>query len=127
MAKKNQTEYEKQRDIWYKKLDKSGFKDIEQDENHLKRPSTALITVSSYRNKESIEAKIRYYSLAEHFLNEYKFENNIERMIWEYHSNGLSARDITKILKSLKKKANRDSVWRVIKRLRTIMYGLYNI
>lgn len=114
--------------IWYKKLEKSGFNDIESSEYDLKSPSRPFRNIPS-RNGVTLEdahitwgARQEYYYLAEHFLNEYIFETQRDRNIWAYHTAGISIRDITKILNKLPgKKTNRDAIWTVVKRLSTIM------
>lgn len=76
---------------------------------------------------KSWEAKQEYYIMAEHFLNEYKFKSNFERIIWEYHTNGMSARNILKTLKKAKVTdlKHHDSIADVTVRLRKIMFAQY--
>ncbi len=88
-----------QKAIWYKKLEQSGFKDIEKDEHRLKQWSSKLNTDVVRRNWE---AKNEYYSMARRFLNNYKFESNLEKNIWAYHAEGISARNISKLLKKVR-------------------------
>lgn len=118
------TDYSRLREIWYKKLKKSGFKDIEQDEDNLK-----VWTIGFFKKqpKEVWEAKRAYYHMADSFLHDYKFETELEKIIWEYHANGLGCRAIATTLKKVKivKRTNRTAVWEIIKRLRTIMKKMY--
>jgi hypothetical protein len=111
---------------WYAKLKRDGFDDIESDEDNLKVWSTIFFKKHSI---EQIQAKQAYYQMATNFLNDYKFNNNRERIIWEYHANGISLRDIGKVLKKakIKKATNRTDVWKVVKRLKLIMYDMYMI
>ncbi len=124
------TEYQKQKEIWYKKLKNTkseeypnGFEDIESDENNLKEWSSKF---ARKKSMDSMEAKQMYYSLATQFLNIYHFENELERVIWTYHTEGISVRNIAKTLKKVKlKKTNRQTVWLVVKKLRTAMKKMY--
>lgn len=132
MRRKPRTEYEKQREIWYKKLKDSGFYDIERDENTLKEysflvfsPRRALLQNGGW------QAKAAYYSMAERFLQEYPFnvetrQGRRERIVWEYHSNAISIRDIVKVLTGLRWRGiTRTYVWGIVKSLRNKMFALY--
>lgn len=124
MAQKK-SDYEKQKSIWYKKLKDSGFKDIEYDENWMKsclpRPNA---TIRDPLVRETVQA---YYSMAYYFLNEYKFETDLDKTIWEYHAEGISARNIVRLLKKVKTKQKiyRRFVQEKISKLETVMKGLY--
>lgn len=107
---------------WTEKLNKSGFKDIERDDDSLK------IWSSWFRHMYSVEefqAKQAYYQMASSFLNEYPFENKIQATIWDYHTNGIGVREIANLLKSVRVKTNRTTVWQIIKRLQARMYDMY--
>lgn len=126
MRKNNKkAEFQKLKTKWYGKLKKSGFEDIESDEDNLKVWSSIFYL---RRSNISWEAKASYYQMASNFLEEYKFTSNIEKIIWEYHSNGIGVRDISKLLKKAKIKSvktARTSVWLIIKKLRSSMYQMY--
>jgi hypothetical protein len=116
--------YKKLKEVWYKKLEKAGFVDIEEDEFKLKVDSTKFARQESMK---SYQTKIDYYYMANHFLNSYKFKSSFDRIVWEYHVEGIPSRDIAKILTKLKRKPiGRMTIWRVLKRLTKIMkLGLY--
>lgn len=117
------TEFNKLKSEWYKRLAESGFEDIEQDEIYLKR-GTSLID----RRRVTWESQAEYYQMATYFLNEYKFESNLERAMWEYHMNAISVRDIAQTLgEVLKKYIPRMNVWRVINRLERAMFKKYGV
>jgi hypothetical protein len=136
-------DYEKLKKKWYAKLaktkDKNGetFEDIEKNEYDFKpHQSSAIFTRTSGRSQSSLtpvamEAKRDYYIMAEHFLNEHEFESRIERIIWEYHSNAISIRDIVKILNKVNSKRAygnkiyRDRVWNIINKLEALMFKKY--
>jgi hypothetical protein len=125
MPPKKLDDYNKIRALWYKKLEKEGFKDIEDDQGRLKAWSSRF---SHTRIKELYEDKQPYYNMATQFLNDYKFESRLEKIIWEYHANALSVRDITTILRKTKvAKTNRTTIWQTIKRLEEHMKRMYLI
>lgn len=116
-------DYDKLKKKWYAKLAKEGFKDIESDEDSLKTYSNIF---AQKHSPEQTLAKIEYYRMAEHFLNEYKFASKLDQIIWEYHSNGISMRNIAKLLKQARvARTNRTDVWKLVKRLRFKMYEMY--
>lgn len=124
MSKK--TPFEKLKAEWNKKLKDSGFVDIEKDGR--------LIELHSHRfNREKHkysfggwEAKQEYYRLAEMFCNTYKFKTELDHVIWEYHTNGIGAPEISKILYKAKvAKMSQATVWLVIKRLEHEMKKMY--
>lgn len=119
-------DYQKIRDVWYRKLERTGFEDIEQDEYNFK---TGL---NSYRfkNKDVLRdyhAKSEYYSMAGQFLHSHKFASNLEKTIWEYHANAISVRNIAKLLSKVRttRKMNKDSVNKIVQRLTTEMKRKY--
>lgn len=117
MARK--VNFEKLKDDWYKKLKASGFADIEYKDGSIRscRPRHARAKDPSLR-----QATEEYYYMAYHFLNEYTFGSEIDKVIWDYHSNGISARDIAKLLKDTRVgDIKKTTVWGVIKRLENIM------
>lgn len=119
---RTKSEYQKQKKIWYKRLKASGFNDIEKNEYDLKTNSAIRKRDTS---KARIEALHMYYSMATDFLNDYKFNSKLDQIVWEYHANGLSVRDVVKLLKSVRIKTNRQYVWLIVSRLRTIMKKMY--
>lgn len=123
MAKKS--DYEKERDKWYAKLKKAGFEDAERNENDLKQGSSRLFIRHKYA-AVLWESKQEYYRLAEFFLNEHKFESELERAVWEYHTNGISASDISETLRKAKvTKLKTTSIKTILKRLSEAMKRKY--
>ena len=123
MPKKPESDYEKLRAVWYKKLEREGFEDIETDENNLKSWTATKVR----RSQDLWQAKEAYYQMAANLLNDYKFESNVEKWIWEYHADGVSVRDIVKLLKRRTKVSliGRGLVWTTIKRLEASMKAMY--
>lgn len=108
---------------WYTKLAKAGFEDIELNEHRLR---TWSHNFTDENTKKSWQAKETYYRLAINFLNDYKFESNLDKVIWEYHSLGISARHISETLfKAGIKKYKKSKVWLKIDMLRAEMKKMY--
>ena len=85
---------------WYKKLEKSGFEDIEQtsdDRGFLKQNHNSYFktrhTPLSFQNTQE------YFLQCSHFLLEHDFNTEQARAIWKLHSEGYSRREIAKMLK----------------------------
>lgn len=97
---------------WYKKLEKSGFKDIESPF----KPGQPLkhwdsIHFQLYQTKESFLERQRYYQLAEQMLHDFKFKKKVHKKIWEMHAKG---RSLTEISESVK--LHRNTVYRIIRK-----------
>lgn len=119
---KPRTEFEKLKAKWYGKLKKDGFEDIELDEDTLSTYSTEFVRKRAKNQNGGFQIKADYYYMANHFLNQYPFKTPLERIIWEYHANGISARNIAQLLtKARRKRVGRMTVWRVIDRLNIVM------
>lgn len=119
---KNCTHCKSIQDKWTTKLEESGFEDAESDENNLKIWSSRW---NREHTVDSWQAKATYYQMATNFLNEYKFDKDLDAAIWEYYSNGLGTIEITRILKEAKIKTNRTTVGLTIKKLKHLMYDMY--
>lgn len=112
---------------WQKKLEESGFEDAENKERNLKEWDGQQFKRTT-RNRDSVvymESKIEYYRLASRFLHEYKFEDNISKVIWELHADGLSKTETVKAIKKLRLIGNIHKVKYVIKKLQVEMRELY--
>lgn len=121
--KRKKTEFEVLKEKWYKKLKKSGFNDIEQDEDNLKAWSSKFAT---QKVKDLYESKQAYYYMATQFINDYVFSSKIDQIIWEYHAEGISMRDIAKTLNKTRTiTTNKDAVNIIIRKLEKIMYFMY--
>lgn len=124
MAKKKQLSLSELQKIWYKKLEKSGFEDIEQDDDNLKVWSSVFFLRNS---PEQIQAKQAYYQMATNFLEEHKFKTRREEIIWTYHSEGISYRDISKLLKRVRITLSHTAVQNVVHKLQVAMYLMYKM
>lgn len=125
---KQPSEFKKLKELWYKKLRDSGFTDIEYSNESLKtvKRSDHFTRKRAQTQYGGFERKRDYYYLANHFLNEHAFEKELHKVIWEYHTNGISIRKITDLLTGTKIiKINRTTVWAIIKNLKTIMNKMY--
>lgn len=109
---------------WRKKLKKSGFNDIEDENENIDRGSWDFRTkkvLDSYQTKKD------YYYRATQFLNEYNFDTQLDKIIWEYHVEAIGVRGIAKILNKLKlSKFRHVSVFNIITRLNREMREFYS-
>lgn len=111
---------------WYAKLKDQGFTDIERDENTLHSYSTVFTRQQNTVHNGGWEFKEAYYRMAAHFLNDHEFKTLRERVIWEYHAEGISCRNISKLLKDAKLSSTcYVTIFKVMKRLRQEMLCLY--
>lgn len=124
MKQKKQQSLKELQDVWYKKLEKSGFQDIEQDTDNLKVWSSVFFLRHS---PEQIQAKQAYYQMASNFLEDHEFKTRREEIIWSYHSEGISYRDISKLLKKVRIKLSHTAVQNVVHKLQVAMYLMYKM
>jgi hypothetical protein len=111
---------------WYKRLEQSGFRDIEQDEIYFKAAATSII--DKRRVTWAIQAE--YYSMAREFLNDYKFANPLDKAIWAQHADsrdGISEAFLKKFNKRRKYKIIKMTAWRIVQRLELIMKKQYGV
>ncbi len=112
-------EFKQLQAVWYKRLKKEGFDDIEEPSGHLRQQHhyryALRYGVSGFASKEE------YYRLAGQFLFEHVFADAREKMIWTLHAEGLPVDAMLKKLKSAKYKISRPHVYRIIKALATTM------
>ncbi len=112
-------EFESLNKVWKKKLKKSGFEDIEQDEDTLK-----LWYSEYYKTRytaTTFAAKEEYYILASQFLHSHKFIDKKEEAIWALYSEGYSIRKIVKALKSRHFKVYKNEVNKIVRTLSKVM------
>jgi len=126
MSSKYQTlEFLELKEKWDKILKDDGFIDIEAVDTS---DTSAPFHKKSGKNAHTalwLNSKIDYFTYATYFLNDNAFDTELERTIWEYHTNGISARNIAKTLTAVGIKTSRMSVWRTINYLRSIMKSRY--
>jgi hypothetical protein len=108
---------------WYKKLKDEGFKDIEYHDQSLKKETQSKNSIRDPIKRAAVE---EYYYLAYHFLNDGNFETELDRIIWVYHTEGISVRNISKLLAETKvAKMAKTQVGQAIKRLEARMRKKY--
>ncbi len=111
-------EFQKLNEKWQQKLAKTGFNDIEENEDRLKHWSHKY----SLRPEQNA-AKAEYFRAAGQFLHDYVFPDAYHRTVWELHTAGLSFREVVLELKKKGfKKAYRWQVQRVTWALREKMF-----
>jgi SUMO ligase MMS21 Smc5/6 complex component len=111
---------------WYDKLADSGFEDIEQHEYSTMGNFTEPLGKLKI-HPDVWQAKADYYTMADCFLNENTFDNELDKVIWTYHVEGISIRNISKTLFEigLAKTNNKSTVGAIVKRLETKMKLIY--
>lgn len=100
---------------WYTKLEKSGFKDIEQPDGNLK--VWASSACKNYAEPNVRAAKEEYYRMAGQFLYDYKFTSAIDKFAWKHHANGVSIRSIVGLLAKKGIKSNKRTIHEKLQRL----------
>lgn len=108
-------EFKKLQAEWYSKLEDEGFQDVEQDEEHLKRWTSSFF--KTRYNPTLWKAKEEYYRAAGHFLHDYKFSNDTEKLIWELHGEAMSIRNIALVLKAKGIKSYKRRIHETIQKL----------
>lgn len=127
MPQKKQTLAELKQ-VWYQKLADSGFEDIEDKKNNLESWTVSRFLTERNNGKDLLEvqqynsSKEAYYRIAGHFLHDHKFESHKEKLIWGYHCEGISYREIVNILSSLGVKENKSRVNKVVEKLQKLMF-----
>lgn len=127
----NSKEFKKLKNKWYKKLEESGFDDIE----YTGESDGVLQTFDSYKARKmlkdwsavTLEGTEEYFRLARQFLHSHQFEDVREKLIWEAHSEGVGIREIIKIVKGRGYSAYRDLIQRVLKKLAIEMRTANNL
>jgi hypothetical protein len=123
MSNYDSKEFKKLQKEWYKKLEDTGFVDIEVHEGHHRQSRDKNHNTPTYR-----ASKEEYYRMATYFLNDHKFKSNLEKAIWDYHTNGIGCRDIADLLVKTKViKTNYTTVWQITKDLRQKMFKKYKV
>lgn len=75
---------------WYARIKADGFSDIEYPSGHLKKFNVSI---------HKMEEAKRYFTVATDFLNQYIFDSELDRNIWDCHAQGFSIRQTAQILK----------------------------
>lgn len=120
---KKLTELQQLQAVWTQKLKESGFEDIEDRSGRLTRGITRAV---AWVDPELREITQEYYCMAYHFLNSYNFETTLDKVMWEYHVEGIVIRDIAKLLTaSLPHPISKTKVGKTIKDLENIMKSMY--
>lgn len=107
--------------FWRQKLKDSGFNDIE-NENGVLKDSKFGYRIYEDTDSMYVTAKSQYFYLAAEFLNDHKFDNEIDKKVWELHCEGATCQEITKITNQHRTTANR-----MILKFKRIMLGTLKI
>jgi hypothetical protein len=110
------------KDSWGKKLEKTGFEDIERSDGTLKRWDSFYFAREKHGHHHGgREFKEEYYRLAGHFLHDFPFKTDRDRKIWDLHAQGKTIKFITNMLKKQGYKINDSLVSESVSRLSTTM------
>lgn len=82
---------------WYSYLTRSGFEDLEKG-LRLVAPTEELNMRMDFANNLVFNAKRDYYSWCQECLTTCSFDSMVDRLIWQYHSEGYSRREIAPIV-----------------------------
>jgi len=107
-------------DVWYDKLAKSGFEDIE--ERHSPREMLKQWHSHSFRSSgtpDQFVAKQEHYLSALHVLRNYKFATKLDRQVWACYAYGKSIRKTERLIG-----VKRDVVHRTLTRLKYDIFGI---
>ena len=119
---KRKVDFKKLQQEWYTKLKTSGFADIEHADGSINSSKPYLMRAAHQVYQDSVQ---EYYYLCYHFLNEHTFKSELEKVIWEYHTEGISNRQIATILKKIKINAGKDKIRIIVNQLIKIMKEKY--
>jgi DNA-directed RNA polymerase specialized sigma subunit len=98
---------------WYKKLEETGFKDIE-DTNSPNEYLKAWAKWDFVKLDQDKMAEVeKYFYEARDVFNWYEFANEREQLIWTYHCEGDSIREIAAKIKLAK-----SAVQRILKKMK---------
>lgn len=111
--KKKPKDLKSVKSIWYKKLKKSGFYDIEENEHKLKRYDADYFL---HLGVDKATETSQYYSNCEEFLRKHLFFSKSDRYIWRLHCTGMTEVQIAKQIG-----VHESTISRVLSRLRKIM------
>lgn len=91
------TEFKKLQRQWYKKLEKTGFQNIEDTQGRLTDHQSLYDLNQRVHFKDGIkEITEFYYSWAGQMVYHGKFKCRRDKMIWKYHADGLTGAEISK-------------------------------
>ena len=98
---------------WEKILAKHGLEDLEDSKGRLK--SWHSFKFQAQFSPEEFSERTTYFNQCEDLLRSYTFSRPIERKIWEYHTQGLSVREVSKAING---RLDWSSVAKIIKRIK---------
>ncbi len=103
---------------WDAKLKKSGFEDAETKSGQLK--AWHKLDIMRRFQHSDAATKMEYFVSAGRFLYDHKFESATDRAIWELHCQGMTLREILKVLQG-SQVASKWKVHQIVLRLKKEM------
>ncbi len=116
-----QKPFEQLKNLWYKKLEESGFKEIE-DTSHPDQPLKEWHAHAfKLRKIDGLKAELSYdyYLKARELIDTYAFDNPTHKVIWRLHAEGLSKRKIEKEIEAMTPSYKRSQIESIIKFIAT--------
>jgi len=109
--------YNQLRELWYAKLKKAGFQDIEDDKGYLLKYHSYKFADKSFdHTPEQMEIVQAYYSQAGELLEVFAWKDKTHKRIWELHTEGKTLKEISTALKTGRfRKLAKSQIDRVIK------------
>lgn len=107
-------EFIKLQKVWKKKLERSGFNDLEPSEGD--RLPAQFYVAREIKRPERLLSIQEYYCQASKFYWDYQFVSEREKKIWLYHSEGLAIRAIADRLRG----ENFSSIRKVLKMIEPV-------
>lgn len=89
---------------WRKKLEKSGFRDIEYPNGHLRRFDSFYFQMEY--SPVAFKAREIYFRLAGRLLHTHRFATRRQRQMWELHCQGYTMPAIAKRMKVSKQRVS---------------------
>lgn len=113
----NSEEFRELRRQWMKKLEDSGFKDIEKWDLSEYRIVQEFDQLKRRQNFQMMSQVTTYYSEAVEFLDVHQFKDEMDREIWEKHVKGLSTHEIRH---QVTRRISQPAIWKRLKQLKDI-------
>ena len=114
----NTDDYNKLQSEWYERLKKEGFNDIENSRTRLLN-EWSVSFFRNYKDKNVYDVCEWYFDEARRILNEYQFNNDNDKAVWELHCEGRTIRQIA--MKINIACFSRSTIHRKIKKLRKLI------
>lgn len=110
---------------WYKKLEREGFRDIEQFEPGNRSPNLKSWHSCYFQlrhDPETFQIKADYYYRAGQYLHSGVFNSETDRHVWKLHAEGYGVRQIAQILSKTGKAIGKDKINSIVRLIKKQMF-----